>query len=64
MMRKLASFVGDNLVPSAHYTKLTIASVRCLTSFSEKLLPSGRVDRIMGKCYMYLLKIALLIDSV
>ncbi len=60
-MLKLASFVGDNPVPSAHYTKPTIAAVQCLTSFRENLLPSGRVDKIMGKCYIYLLEIALLI---
>lgn len=57
MMRKLASFVGDNPVPSAHYTKPTIASVQCFTSFHEKLLPSGKVD----KCFIHLIKIALLI---
>lgn len=61
MMRKLASFVGDSPVPSAHYMKPTIASVQCLTSFCEKSLPSGKVDKIMSKCFINLVEITLLI---
>lgn len=48
-------------MPSAHYTKPTIASVQCFTSFHEKVLPSGKVDKIMCKCFIHLIKIALLI---
>lgn len=61
MMRKLARFVGDCPVPSPHYTKPTIASVQCITTFHEKVLPSGEIDRIMGKCFIYLIETTLLI---
>lgn len=61
MMRKLARFVGDCPVPCPHYTKPTIASVQCITTFREKVLPDEKRDRIMGKCFIHLIETTLLI---
>lgn len=38
-----------------------VASVQCLTSFREKLSPSGKIDKIMGKWFVHVPEIALLI---